>query len=549
MDMLDMTVCDEETRGYDPHSLSSLALTRHAILATQMEAVYHASQALTSTTTLAGAMKAILEILDSRAAMGRGVITLVDNKSGGLLVRAIHDGQSLPTKKVFYRPDEGMLGVIVKSGQPVIVEDPTREPRFIHRLGLLDPGLPFIGVPIPLNGSDVAGVLAAQPRVGNRNMLADQTMMLEIIANMLAQRIRGCRETSGCRFREDSDNGIPVGFLDDPRPRSAAPSGYDPRREILTRSARMEPVFERIEQAARWDAPVLIQGESGTGKERVASAIHRLGERTRERPFVKVNCAALPDTLLESELFGHEKGAFTGAVTAKPGRFELADGGTLFLDEIGEISPAFQSKLLRVLQEGEFERVGGIRTLKVKVRIITATHADLYARVQEGQFRADLFYRLFVLPIALPPLRERSEDIPLLTEHFLGRLATAQKRSLRLTQQALEVLRHNPWLGNVRELENCLERAAVMSRDGTIDAALIQFPGPLDIPGLRPALAAPTSAPSPDLDSPTLNERERVLAALERAGWVQAKAARLLGMTPRQIAYRVRVLDIPMRQI
>ncbi|MCB2102731.1 MAG: sigma 54-interacting transcriptional regulator, partial [Rhodobacterales bacterium] len=259
---------------------------------------------------------------------------------------------------------------------------------------------------------------------------------------------------------------------------------------------------------------------------------------------------------------GHEKGAFTGAMTQRKGRFEQADGGTLFLDEIGEISAAFQSKLLRVLQEGEFERVGGTKTIKVDVRIIAATNRNLEAAVEKGEFREDLYYRLNVMPLQMPALRERKEDIPDLARFLLTKVGERQGRTLSITSAALKILGRHDWPGNVRELENCLERAAVMSRTGSIDQDLLTLAG---LNGNRPtaALAAAAEASGglpgakgdgPDAaarhwNDPDLDERERVIAALEEAGWVQAKAARLLGMTPRQIAYRIQTLDIVVRRI
>jgi Nif-specific regulatory protein len=273
---------------------------------------------------------------------------------------------------------------------------------------------------------------------------------------------------------------------------------------------------------------------------------------------VRLNCASLPETLLETELFGHEKGAFTGAVASRKGRFEMADGGTLFLDEIGEISPAFQAKLLRVLQEGELERVGAGRTVKVDVRLIAATHRDLEAAVEAGEFREDLYYRLNVMPILPPPLRERMEDLPEIARHLLDRLGGVQARPLTLTAAAQRRLAQHPWPGNVRELENCLERAAVMSLDGDIDADLIRIDKPRTAARTAAAVApAPTFRAIADGEGSDeaidpgaeQSERQRVIAALEQAGWVQARAARLLGMTPRQIAYRIQTLNIEVRQI
>ena len=314
---------------------------------------------------------------------------------------------------------------------------------------------------------------------------------------------------------------------------------------LVGHASSMRPVFEAVRQVAKWNTTVLVRGESGTGKELIANAVHYNSPRARGA-FVKLNCAALPDNLLESELFGHGKGAFTGALTQRKGRFEQADGGTLFLDEIGEISAAFQAKLLRVLQEGEFERVGGSRTLKTDVRVIAATNCDLEAAVRFGGFREDLYYRLNVMPILVPPLRERSEDVPDLARFLTTKIGRRQGRDLKVTDGAVRLLMRHRWPGNVRELENCLERAAVMSGTGTIDRDLIHIAGLDDLLPEPPSASA--AAPKVDLTDPELDERERVIAALEEAGWVQAKAARLLNMTPRQIAYRIQILNIRVRQ-
>ncbi|MGB5065040.1 MAG: sigma 54-interacting transcriptional regulator, partial [Candidatus Competibacter sp.] len=318
--------------------------------------------------------------------------------------------------------------------------------------------------------------------------------------------------------------------------------GFD---SMVGHSQPMQQVFEQVRQVAKWNTTVLVRGESGTGKELIACAIHYNSPRAGG-PLVKLNCAALPDNLLESELFGHEKGAFTGAVNQRKGRFEQAHGGTLFLDEIGDISPAFQAKLLRVIQEGEMERVGSSQTLRVNVRVIAATNRDLEEAVEAGQFREDLYYRLNVMPIFMPALRDRPEDIPDLARFLVDKIARQQGRMLTITDSAIRLLMRHHWSGNVRELENCLERSAIMSANGVIAQDVIE------LSGLSPRGAGAAPPPTPhriELDAPDLDERERVIAALEQAGWVQAKAARLLGMTPRQIAYRIQILDIKMRRL
>jgi Nif-specific regulatory protein len=317
--------------------------------------------------------------------------------------------------------------------------------------------------------------------------------------------------------------------------------GFD---SIVGHSQSMQRVFEQVRQVAKWNTTVLIRGESGTGKELIASAIHYNSPRAGG-PFIKLNCAALPDNLVESELFGHEKGAFTGALNQRKGRFEHAHGGTLFLDEIGDISPAFQVKLLRVLQEGEMERLGSSQTLRVDVRIIAATNRDLESEVEAGDFREDLYYRLNVMPIFMPPLQQRPEDIPDLARFLMAKIGKRQGRTLTLTDSAIRLLMQHDWPGNVRELENCLERGAIMSETGIIDQDVIEFTHG-DNRSLFNNMPMQSKV---NLEDSEMDERERVIAALEQTGWVQAKAARLLGMTPRQIAYRIQTLNIKVRRL
>lgn len=319
-------------------------------------------------------------------------------------------------------------------------------------------------------------------------------------------------------------------------------ASYNPD-QIVGQSSRMKAIMHEIQQAANSRSTILLRGESGTGKELVARALHKLSAR-RQQPFVKLNCAALPETLLESELFGHEKGAFTGAVKTRRGRFELADNGTLFLDEIGDMSLAMQVKLLRVLQERNFERVGGHRPISVDVRIIAATNADLEEAVRQRRFREDLYYRLHVVPIVLPSLRERREDIPSLVGYFLARFNAENRRNLKISSPAMDLIVEYDWPGNVRELENCVERMVVMTRRDIV--------APEDVPlsmslNRAPLAVAPvTPSPPPETRSSTLPkavaeiERERLVEALQTSGGVQTRAATLLGITPRQLGYKLK---------
>jgi len=303
---------------------------------------------------------------------------------------------------------------------------------------------------------------------------------------------------------------------------------------LIGDAPEIKAIYQELIQVSQSKATVLLRGESGTGKELVAKLIHEHSPRAKG-PFIKVNCAALSETLLESELFGHERGAFTGAIKTKKGRFELADGGTLFLDEIGDLPLPVQVKLLHVLQEKTFERVGGIETLKVDVRTVAATHRDLEKAIGHGTFREDLYYRLNVIPICLPPLRERLEDISILVSHFLNKFNAENNKKVSLSNEILMLFMKYSWPGNVRELENAIERLTVLAREdyvtlNTIPRAIKTYFS--DIQKVVPQLPLPAATEE--------MEREALKKALERAGGVQAKAARLLGITPRQIAYKMK---------
>jgi Nif-specific regulatory protein len=417
---------------------------------------------------------------------------------------------------------------------------------------------------VPIRAVDgsgrTTGVLAAYrlDRFGQPRMLGGDLRLLAMVAALMAQSLRAPPATVE-----------PAGAAAPPAPAGGGatwPAGLV-GANIVGDSPEIRGVLQRITKVAPTRAAVLLRGESGTGKELFAAAIHRLGNR-RDKPMVKLNCAALSENLLESELFGHEKGAFTGAIERKKGRFELADGGTLFLDEIGEISPAFQVKLLRALQEGEFERVGGSQTIRVDVRVITATNRDLEAAVVTGQFRADLYFRICVVPITLPPLRERRGDIPPLANAFLDRFNRENGTRLRFSQRALDHLGGCFFPGNIRELENCVSRVATLAAGTVIDvddlscvgddclSPLLQrrgddAPAPMGLAEGDPA--SPVAASPPGADEPpavedgrrageasTTRTRQELIDAMEKSGWVQAKAARLLGLTPRQIAYALK---------
>jgi Nif-specific regulatory protein len=502
------------------------------LLRSELETLYQVSRVLSHSLNFKETLDGVLHALHEGMELERGMVSLIDAASGELQVSLVYGVSDTVTEEVSYLPGEGVVGSILKTGNSIVVERIMDEPRFLSRLGIYNPRGAFVGVPIRL-GKKVVGVLAAQPAPGDTLQLSEYQHFLEMVANLIGQSVRLSQEVA----QEKQEI---VEERDVLRRNVRSQYGFD---NIIGHTQPMRRIFEQVRLVAKWNTTVLIRGETGTGKELIANAIHYNSPRARGS-FVKLNCAALPETLLESELFGHEKGAFTGAVAQRKGRFEQAEGGTVFLDEIGEISASFQAKLLRVLQEGELERVGGTRTIKVDVRIVAATHRDLESEVESGKFREDLYYRLNVMPLFLPPLRERMEDIPEIARFLVDKIGTQQGRTLTLNETALRVLMHHDWPGNVRELENCLERASVMTEGNLIDRDAILLTG-ID----EKISASRGSIQNLDLDDPNLDEREKVIAALEQAGWVQAKAARLLDMTPRQIAYRIQTLNIKVRQI
>ncbi|KAF7600431.1 MAG: nif-specific transcriptional activator NifA [Candidatus Dactylopiibacterium carminicum] len=503
-----------------------------ALNRTLMETLYSVSVILSRALDVKQAPHEILRVLEESAGLTRGMISVLDPESGELVVNAVQGIEPEDFEPVRYQSGEGVLGLILEEGKTLALPAVSSEPRFLNRLGIYERRLPFVAAPIHVGGA-LQGVLAVQPNRLDDGLLPVRARFVEMVANLIGQSVKLSLDVA-----EEKKNIAEE--RDTLRRTVRAQHGFD---NIVGHSMGMRKIFEQIRMVSKWNTTVLIRGETGTGKELIANAIHYNSPRARG-PYVRLNCASLPENLLESELFGHEKGAFTGAVAQRRGRFEMADGGTIFLDEIGEISPAFQAKLLRVLQEGELERVGGGRTLKVDVRVIAATHRDLEDAVDAGKFREDLYFRLNVMPIKLPALRERLEDVPEIGRHLLVRIGQMQGRALNLTEAALTRLTQYTWPGNVRELENCLERAAVMSESGHIDADLIRIDRQREVAG-----GAMSSAASRiDLEDPSLDERTRVIAALEQAGWVQAKAARLLNMTPRQIAYRILTLGIEVKQ-
>lgn len=438
-----------------------------------------------------------------------------------------------------YKVGEGATGTAAELKEPVVIENMHNNTLFLNKSGKKDySGMSYVSVPLIIENESI-GVLGAVVRKNAEIDLEDTVRILTIVSSIFAQTIHSFQlnQKEKERLKE-----LKLYY------KMEWDSKVHNFGDIIGESPKMKEVFNVIQRIAQSDVTVLVRGETGTGKELVAAAIHKRSNR-KDEPFIKLNCAAITDTLLESELFGHEKGAFTDAKETRKGRFELADGGTLFLDEIGDISASAQVKLLRVLQEREFERVGGSKTIKVNVRLVAATNRDLEQMVKDGEFREDLYYRLNVIPINTPPLRKRGDDIKLLVNFFLERSIRNHKKMVTITDEAMDVLCKYPWPGNVRELENTIERIVLMgSEDGITKKDMLLLLPALDDEKLTSEyieVTGTTVAPS-NGEIKTLDEMEKdaILTALEKHNFNQSSAANELGITLRQIGYKMKKYGI-----
>jgi len=495
--------------------------------------LYEIAMALNSTMDLNRSVYAVLEILAQSLDMRHGTITILNPLRDEIRIEVAHGLTRDAMQRGLYKPGEGITGRVIEKGKSIIVPRISQEPLFLNRTaarGKAREELSFLCVPIK-KGRQVVGALSVDfPFDAGRDLTASERR-LTVIAAMLAQRVINLESLQ--REKESLR-------LENLRLQEQLADRHS-ISNIIGNSNKMREVYQMISQVSRSNATVLIRGESGTGKELVANAIH-YGSPRAKQAFVKLNCAALPVSLIESELFGHEKGAFTGAIRTKQGKFELADKGTIFLDEIGSVSLDVQYKLLRVLQEREFERVGGPRPIKTDVRIIAATNKNLEQAVEEGAFRGDLYYRLNVFPIYLPPLRERRTDILLLANHFLEKIARENGKDIRrLSTPAIDMLNQYHWPGNVRELENCIERAVLLCDGNVIHSYHLP-------PTLQTGEESDT-VPSQSLEEAVGKlEREMLIDALKNTRGNMAKAAALVKLTERKFAYKAGNYGIDFRQ-
>ena len=508
----------------------------------ELELLFDIARTFDKHVELRTALGPLLSLLEVRAGLTWGMVTLLERATGLLKIEEAYGLSPEEKKRGVYRLGEGLVGRVFESGIPVTVPDLSRETHFLNRAKNRTredmAGLSYYCVPIR-SGGNVIGTLSAERRIQGEdieNRMAVDRIFLEKVSSIIADSAKLRERIAEEQFRLHQAGG---GVTEEPVNRDQG-GRIIAGSEIVGTSNALRSVHGMLSQVAPSDATVLITGESGTGKELIAAEIHRLSRRVGA-PLVKINCAAIPESLIESELFGHERGAFTGADRQRKGRFELAHHGTLFLDEIGELSPQVQVKLLRVLQERELERVGGNSTIKVDVRLITATNRNLEEAVKSGRFREDLYYRLNVFPLHIPPLRERKSDIVLLADYFAEKYADRNgKRIKRISTPAIDLLTSYSWPGNVRELENAIERAVILSRDQVIHS--------YDLP---PSLQSPSSTntePTTTLEAALSRlEKELVVEALKIADGNMAAAARRLGITERQMGLRVRHYGINWR--
>jgi Nif-specific regulatory protein len=497
----------------------------------ELTTLYEISKLLTSTFNLDQSLTSVMNVLDKFLGMRYGTIVLQDKET-----KSLNTVVSLGVEKkrhIKFRSGEGIIGKVFKTGSPIVVTDIRDEPSIWKGMKLEDSILTkfsLLCIPIKSQMGTIGTLSVIYCRSEESVSINEALSLLTMIGSLIGQAVEISRKVNEekARLREEKMH---------LQQELASLHRID---NMIGRSDIMQETFETIRRVALSSATVLIRGESGTGKELVARAIHYNSPRA-EGPFIKINCTAIPDTLLETELFGHVKGSFTGASGERKGRFELADKGTIFLDEIGDLPVSTQLKLLRVLQERSFEKVGSSATISVDVRIVAATNSDLEAAIGRGTFREDLFYRLNVVPIILPPVRSRREDIPLLIEYFLKKFNKENSKNVGISADAMEYLLGYAWPGNVREIENCIERVVILSDNDIATRNDL----PYEILNARriPPLSRPEDVHKPEDDSLTKTvediEIERIVDALKKCGWVKSRAARLIGLTTRQLDYRI----------
>ncbi len=491
----------------------------------ELKALFEVSRVLTSSFNLERNLNLVLEILSKELNLTRGSIFIFDKKREEINIVAAYGLTNEEMMRGRYRIGEGIVGKVMETGLPMFIPDIEKEPKFLNKTGsrIDKKGISFLCVPIKIE-DEILGVISADRIYAEeQGDVDDDIRVLSIVASLIGQFLK---LWESYKIMEDENL----------RLRSQLEDRYS-LPNLIGQSPSFQGVIKTVMKVAATDATVLLFGESGTGKELIAQIIHFQSKRAKG-PFVAINCAAIPENLLEAELFGCEKGAFTGAVK-RIGRFEQAKGGTIFLDEIGELPLQLQPKLLRVLQERKFEPLGSSKTIDVDVRIISATNVDLSEEIRKGNFREDLFWRLNVIPIYIPPLRERKEDIPLLLEYYLKKFNHLYKKSITIDEDALKILISYDWPGNVRELANTMERLVVMTENKKI--------GIKDLPDTVKGTLKIKAFLSDELQLPTEIEeleRIRIIETLPKHNFNIRRTALALGLTARQLSYRIKKYGI-----
>ena len=522
----------------------------------EIELLYEIAVILASSTDIKETIEQGMRLLKRHDYLDRCALFLLNDEDVLELFASI-DLTEQQQMRAIYRLGEGATGMAAQGGEPVVIENIHNNIDYLNKLGIVNTkSVSYVAVPV-IQDDAVTGVISANLGANSPLNFDEIVRMLTIVGSLFSGTLAIQK-----RFIKEKEE------LTDLKSYYKQEMLSEHRFEnIIGKSTKMRQIFSMLETVAPTDATILVRGETGTGKELIATAVHNLSRR-KNGPFIKLNCAAISETLLESELFGHEKGAFTDAKEMRKGRFELADGGTLFLDEIGDISPSLQVKLLRIMQEQEFERVGGTKTVKVNVRLVAATNRNLEEMVKKGDFREDLYYRLNVIPVNLPPLRERYEDVKLLIEHYMKKFLKEHHKDMTLSKGALELLLDYPWPGNIRELQNTMERLVLICPNGEVQPDMLNHVLPFNYQKLHnPALQevresappAAASTPAPSRVEPaaepaephhvtkaTLHEleKEAIIQALIENRGIQTKAAAQLGMTARQIGYKIKKYEI-----
>lgn len=502
----------------------------------EMSAILEVSRVLTASFNLEENLKCAMETLSKHLEMQRGCVFLMDPVSQGLRIIAAYGLTPKEILRGTYRIGEGIVGKVMETGAPMFVPNIGEEPKFLNKTESRPDkkGISFLCIPIILERKTLGVLSVDRIYSEERGNVDDDLRVLYIVASFTAQFVKLWE-----MFKQTEDE---CGTL-----RSQLEERYS-LPNIIGESRQFQQVLKSVRKVAFTDTNVLLLGESGTGKELIAQTIHYQSPRAKNK-FVAVNLAALPENLIEAELFGVEKGAFTGATTQRIGRFETADNGTLFLDEIGELNLQSQVKLLRVLQERTFERIGSAVPIRVNVRVVAATNSNLLEEIKRGNFREDLYWRLNVVPIVLPPLRDRKEDIPLLIEHYLKKFNKAYHRNIRLEGGAISSLMQYPWPGNVRELANLVERSVIMAEHDRIGSEDL----PLNLKASSEMLPFTLTASSNE--SASLNyeiehlEKERIIEALTKNHFNQQKTSLSLGISPRQLGYRIKKYGINYKKL